>query len=51
MAQSAASLKMNAPYGWTPRFHYDILRTIEASYGLPGINNAASKSPITDVWQ
>jgi hypothetical protein len=31
--------------------HYTILRTIEASYGLPGINNAASKSPIVDVWQ
>jgi acid phosphatase len=31
--------------------HYTILRTIEASYGLPGLNNAASKSPILDVWQ
>jgi phosphatidylinositol-3-phosphatase len=31
--------------------HYTVLRTIEASYGLPGINNAASKSPILDVWQ
>ena len=31
--------------------HYTVLRTIEASYGLPGIGNAASKSPITDVWQ
>ncbi|WP_370949772.1 alkaline phosphatase family protein [Amycolatopsis sp. cg5] len=31
--------------------HYTVLRTIEAAYGLPGINNAASKSPITDVWQ
>jgi hypothetical protein len=31
--------------------HYTILRTLEASYGLPGINNAASKSPILDVWQ
>jgi hypothetical protein len=31
--------------------HYTVLRTIEASYGLPGINNAASKSPIVDVWQ
>jgi len=31
--------------------HYNILRTIEASFGLPGINNAASLSPITDIWQ
>jgi hypothetical protein len=31
--------------------HYTVLRTIEASYGLPGIGNAASKSPILDVWQ
>ena len=31
--------------------HYTVLRTIEASYGLPGLNNAASKSPILDVWQ
>jgi acid phosphatase len=31
--------------------HYTILRTIEAAYGLPGINNAASKPPILDVWQ
>jgi acid phosphatase len=30
--------------------HYTVLRTIEASYGLAGINNAASLSPITDVW-
>ncbi|ASW57151.1 alkaline phosphatase family protein [Plantactinospora sp. KBS50] len=30
--------------------HYNVLRTIEASYGLPGINGAASLSPITDVW-
>jgi hypothetical protein len=30
--------------------HYNLLRTIEASYGLPGINGAASLSPITDVW-
>jgi acid phosphatase len=30
--------------------HYTTLRTIEASYGLPGINNAASKSPILDVF-
>jgi acid phosphatase len=31
--------------------HYTVLRTVEASYGLPGIANAASKSPILDVWQ
>ncbi|MGW4483622.1 alkaline phosphatase family protein [Amycolatopsis sp. NPDC004368] len=31
--------------------HYTVLRTIEASYGLPGIAGAASKSPILDVWQ
>jgi hypothetical protein len=31
--------------------HYNILRTIEASYGLPGLGNAATLSPITDVWQ
>jgi acid phosphatase len=31
--------------------HYTVLRTIEASHGLPGIGNAASKSPILDIWQ
>jgi hypothetical protein len=31
--------------------HYTVLRTIEAAHGLPGINNAAQKSPILDVWQ
>ncbi|MEV6901264.1 alkaline phosphatase family protein [Amycolatopsis sp. NPDC051372] len=31
--------------------HYTVLRTMEASYGLPGIAGAASKSPILDVWQ
>jgi hypothetical protein len=31
--------------------HYTVLRTIEAAYGLSGLNNAASKSPILDVWQ
>ena len=31
--------------------HYTVLRTIEAAHGLPGINNAASKSPILDVWK
>jgi phosphatidylinositol-3-phosphatase len=30
--------------------HYSVLRTIEASYGLAGINNAASSAPITDVF-
>ncbi|MFD8496649.1 alkaline phosphatase family protein [Amycolatopsis sp. NPDC059657] len=31
--------------------HYSVLRTIEASFGLPGIGHAAEKSPITSVWQ
>jgi phosphatidylinositol-3-phosphatase len=30
--------------------HYNVLRTIEASLGLPGIVNAANVSPITDVF-
>jgi hypothetical protein len=30
--------------------HYTVLRTIEASYGLAGINNAASVAPVTDVF-
>jgi len=30
--------------------HYTVLRTIEASYGLAGTNNAASLSPILDVF-
>lgn len=30
--------------------HYTVLRTIEGSYGLPGINNAAGLSPVTDVF-
>ncbi|MER7009625.1 alkaline phosphatase family protein [Dactylosporangium sp. NPDC000555] len=30
--------------------HYNVLRTIEGAYGLPGINGAANLSPITDVW-
>ncbi len=30
--------------------HYNVLRTIEASYGLDGLNNASSVTPITDVW-
>jgi acid phosphatase len=31
--------------------HYNVLRTIEASYGLSGINNSATATPITDTWQ
>ena len=31
--------------------HYDILRTIEAMYGLTPIANSSTLSPITDVWQ
>ncbi len=31
--------------------HYNVLRTIEASYGLSGLNNASTLNPITDVWQ
>ncbi|MEU7867209.1 alkaline phosphatase family protein [Dactylosporangium sp. NPDC049140] len=30
--------------------HYNVLRTIEGAYGLPGIGGAASLAPITDVW-
>jgi acid phosphatase len=30
--------------------HYNVLRTIEAAYGLPGIANADGLSPITDVF-
>ncbi|MEA2207255.1 MAG: phosphatidylinositol-3-phosphatase, partial [Blastocatellia bacterium] len=30
--------------------HYTVLRTIEAAYGLAGINNAAALSPILDDW-
>ncbi|SDZ25936.1 acid phosphatase [Amycolatopsis xylanica] len=30
--------------------HYSVLRTIEAAYGLPGLNEAAKKSPISGVW-
>ncbi len=30
--------------------HYTILRTLEALYGLPGIGNAAHRSPLTDIW-
>lgn len=31
--------------------HYDVLRTIEAIYGLPYLNATASASTIADVWQ
>jgi hypothetical protein len=31
--------------------HYDVLRTIEALYGLSYTNQAASATTITDVWQ
>lgn len=30
--------------------HYNVLRTIEGAYGLPGINGAAGLTPVTDVW-
>jgi acid phosphatase len=30
--------------------HYRVLRTIEAAYGLPGVNNAASQTPILSTW-
>jgi phospholipase C len=31
--------------------HYNLLRTIEAMYGLAALGNAASVKPIKDVWQ
>jgi phosphatidylinositol-3-phosphatase len=31
--------------------HYRVLATIEAAYGLPRDGNAASASPITDIWR
>jgi phospholipase C len=31
--------------------HYNILRTIEAMYGLPYLGNAATATTITNVWQ
>ncbi len=30
--------------------HYDVLRTIEDGYGLPALGNAATASPILDIW-
>lgn len=34
-----------------PVDHYRLLRTLEALYGLPALGNAASRNPISDVWQ
>jgi phospholipase C len=31
--------------------HYNVLRTLEAIYGVPYLGNAASVKTITDVWQ
>lgn len=31
--------------------HYNVLRTLEALYGLPYLGNSASVTTITDVWQ
>ncbi|HEY3638891.1 MAG TPA: alkaline phosphatase family protein [Rhizomicrobium sp.] len=31
--------------------HYNVLRTIEAMYGLKPLENAKNAQPITDVWQ
>ncbi len=31
--------------------HYSVLRTVEDAYGLAALYNAASATPITDVWQ
>jgi len=31
--------------------HYNVLRTLEAIYGLPYLGNSASVTTITDVWQ
>lgn len=30
--------------------HYSILRTVEDAYGLAAVGGAATKSPITDIW-
>jgi hypothetical protein len=30
--------------------HYNVLRTLEDAYGLTPINNAATATPITDIW-
>lgn len=31
--------------------HYTMLRTLEALYDLPGLGEAASRAPLTDIWQ
>ncbi|HEU5269451.1 MAG TPA: alkaline phosphatase family protein [Jatrophihabitans sp.] len=31
--------------------HYRLLRTLQTGYGLPGLGDSATASPITDVWQ
>lgn len=31
--------------------HYNVLRTLEAMYGLAPVGNSAKAAPITDIWQ
>ena len=31
--------------------HYRLLRTLEASFGLPGIGQAAHRTPVTTIWK
>jgi acid phosphatase len=31
--------------------HYNVLRTLEAMYGLSYLSNSATVSTITNVWQ
>jgi acid phosphatase len=31
--------------------HYRVLRTVEDAYGLAALNNAGSRTPITDCWR
>jgi acid phosphatase len=31
--------------------HYNVLRTIEAMYGLKALGNSATAKPVKDVWQ
>jgi phosphatidylinositol-3-phosphatase len=39
------------PGDYTERItHYTVLRTLEDAYGLTALGNAASATPITDVW-
>ncbi|WP_084724819.1 alkaline phosphatase family protein [Streptacidiphilus melanogenes] len=33
-----------------PLDHYRLLRTLEASYGLPPLGVAAQRAPVTDIW-